>query len=185
VDKITILPHAELATVADMLSERHTHVFTADRRFPPKAFGCLFYAMKMLLHRLREEQTLICLKGIVPKGRETFSILLQSPERGSEFVLLPSGTAIDPTQDVVVFEVVFNHEEVRARDLLSSRSFTQEVLINASLENQFERGSTIESMEDSRAIEEVSRHKAMAQGIEMAFVVDHIYFDKLEHVRRS
>ena len=184
-DKITRLPPAELAIANEMLSERHTHVFTSDPRFTPKAFGCLFYAIKTLLQRLKEEQTLICLKGIVPKGREGFSLLLQSPERGAEFALIPVGSAIDPAQDVVVFEVVFTRDEAVTRELLSSRNFTEEALINSSLENQFERGSTIESIDDPRAIEEVLRHKAMAEGREMAFAIDHIYFDKLKHVRLS
>ncbi|MCX6990342.1 MAG: hypothetical protein NTX49_04680 [Chlamydiae bacterium] len=185
VDKITTLLPAELEIVTEMLSESHTHVFTADDRFRPKAFGCLFYAIKTLLQRLKEEQTLICLKGIVPKGREGVSLFLQSSARGAEFALIPGGAVIDTAQDVVVFEVVFNQTEAATREMLSARSFTEEALINASLENQFERGSTLESMEHESAIEEVLTHKAMAEGREIAFAIDHIYFDKLKHVRLS
>lgn len=86
--RITSLKAEEKALLTTMLSEEHTHLFTPDKKFEPKAFGCLFYEIKVLLLCLKKERGIVCLKSIVPQNRESFCLFLQPQESREEFNVL-------------------------------------------------------------------------------------------------
>lgn len=57
--QLSSLDLGEKQFLVRMLSKEHTHLFTPNKEFEPKEFGCLFYEMKTVLACLKEERGVV------------------------------------------------------------------------------------------------------------------------------
>lgn len=164
-----------------MLSPEHTHLFTPDIiKYEPKAFGCLFYEVKTVLTRLREEQGIVCLKSIVVTG-SPFHLLLQSPTSGKEFEVLTDEacTSLLPVTAIVVFEAVVKVEKEVASHLLMEHGFTDTILAQAAQEAPYEPKSTLDDVKVPKALEEIVAYKEKRVKIGDFILLDHVYLNTL------
>ncbi len=173
-EQISSLSPEEKGIMELMLSPEHTHIYTANPAYAPKTFGCHFYEVKTLLHRLREDRGIVCIKSIVPKEKESFSLFFRSEGFGEDFTPI-SEQMIDPFYPIVVIEAVSHVDSYVLRDLLMQHGFTDVILSQMAKEDPYEQGSSIEAINEHNAFQEVYDYKR--RGEEMSFLtVDHVYF---------
>lgn len=174
--------------ILDMLSEKAVRIFTPDKKYEPKTFGCLFFEYKAILYRLRERQAFICFKSIEPKGKDPFYILMQPPAPGEEFELLPEKKR-PKDAPLVVFEGVVGRGLDRQgfAEKIQEIGFTKLILAAAAIEPPFERGSKMEDIKDTRAREEVLSYRDFAKAIfcsleesDPMLLLDHVYSSRLQ-----
>lgn len=177
--QVTSLASEEKQLMVTMLSHENTHLFTPDRKYEPKAFGCLFYEVKTLLIRLREGQALICLKSIVPEGCQGFHLFLQPQIPGGEFAIVPDEAymSFGPKTAIIVFDAVITVEKKVAAELLMEHGFTNVMLMESSKEAPYEPTSTIADVQVAEAVEEISAYKKRSAVLGNVFTLDHVYLN--------
>lgn len=168
----TMRSHASLLgeNEVTMLSKEHTHQYTPDKRFAPKTHGSLFYCVKTVLYRLREEKALITLKSIVPKGETSFHLLMQPIKKGGSFELL-FNTKLASDTLLVVFEAVMLVSREKVAEQIELRGFTDLVLTCASKEDPYEPGSDLSTVKFEPARMEIESFREKT----CCFRLDHIY----------
>lgn len=178
--QVVTLESEEKELMITMLSPQHTHIFTPDIKYEPKSFGCLFYEMKTVLLRLREEQGIVCLKSIVATGRP-FHLLFQSQAPGQEFEILPDEayTSLSPMTAIVVFDAVVNMEKEAAGRRLLQDGFTHTMLVLSANAAPYEPKSTLDDVKVPKALEEIKAAKAKSKEIGEFITLDHIYLNTL------
>jgi hypothetical protein len=178
--QITSLASREKELIVRMLSAEQTHIFTPDIKYEPKAFGCLFYEIKTLLIRLREEQGISCLKSIVATG-SPFHLFLRSPMPGEEFEVLADEacTSLLPITSIVVFEAVVHVEKERAAGLLREQGFTTTILMQAAQADPYEPKSKLADVKVPEAVQEINACKEQGVNMRDFLTLDHIYFNRL------
>ncbi|MCC5832767.1 MAG: hypothetical protein JJU12_06975 [Chlamydiales bacterium] len=164
--------HAQAELAIEMLSKENTHIYTPDPRYPPKAYGSLFYSVQTVLHRLREERALIALKSIVKEGRPFFLPMIPSCS-GGRFELLPESTYPDLAHDIpiVVFEAVVEGSREAAIEEIRGRGFTDLALTSASKEAPFEPSSDLSSINIPKALLEIRGYREKRSSVQF----DHVY----------
>ncbi len=178
--QISTLGNEEKELMILMLSEEHTHVYTPDPIYESKTFGCLFYEVKTVLIRLREEEALVALKGV-----RSFHLLLQPKSCGAEFEVLPDEACalLSTTESVVIFEAVVNVDKQKMEELLIEHGFSNIVLAQAANEAPYEPKSTLEDIKVDKALCEINTFKERSLKIGHAFQLDHVYLDTLKNLR--
>jgi hypothetical protein len=178
--QVNLLASEERRLMITMLSPENTHIFTPDIKYEPKAFGCLFYEVKTLLIRLREEQGIVCLKSIVASGKP-FHLLLQSKVPGEELERVPDEryASFSPLTAVVVFEAVVKVEKERAGELLIEQGFTTTMLAQAAKESPYEPKSTLDAIKEPEAVKEMTDYKGRGEKMGDFITLDHVYLNTL------
>ena len=175
-EKISSLQVEEKELIRSLLSKENTRVVRS------RTFGCCFYGIKTVLLRLREEQGVICLKSIVPKGCLPFRIYLKSEMSGSEFTVLSEEAfiSLSPNTPILVFEVEMSVGKEEASHLLMKHGFTDAVLVQASEEPLYEPGTELDKIVVPKAAkEEILSYQKKREDIPKFFAVDHVYFNLL------
>lgn len=161
-------------TVHQMVAHKHVKSLTAG--YPPKHFVCLFYAVRVVLSKLRDEGALIAIKSIPPKGsvEKPYFLFLKPPQLGKEFQFLEAAAIqkLKKEELVVVFEAVIGNQEVLQKTVAEA-GFTEIVLQCAALESPFEPGTTVEALPSEGAKKEVSAYLAAKE--KPPFSLDHVY----------
>lgn len=180
--QVTSLDPEEKKLMVTMLSPEHTHFFSPDiNNYEPKAFGCLFYEIKTVLIRLREEQGMIALKSIVSQGNP-FHLLLQAKISGNEFELVAdeSYTSLSSKERIVVFEAVVKTKKEETGKLLMEYGFTNIILAQAANEAPYEPTSTFNDIKVIEASNEMTRYKEMGLKFGDFIALDHVYLNTLD-----
>lgn len=174
--QITSLESVEKELIVTMLSSEHTHLYTPDLKYEPKAFGSLFYEIKTVLIRLREERGIVCLKSI-GNSKELFHLLLQSKETGGEFEVIPEELAVafPPTTPVIVIEAVVSVGKELVSQFIMEQGFTTVILVQSAKEAPYEPGSKLEDVKVPQAVEEINAYRQKGTFL----TLDHIYFNSL------
>ena len=148
--------------------------------YKPKSFGCQFYEMEMVLTILREQEALIAIKTVVPKGKPQM-LFFKPPSPGEEF--RPVEIEETPKQTlIVVFEgVVQSQLSLEAfRDQVTSIGFSRLMLACLSQEDPFEHGSTLSSVIDAEASAEIEAYRKLAKEIGPPIAMDHVFCNSLQ-----
>jgi hypothetical protein len=165
--------------LVQMLSTKNTHLYSPnEKKYAPKAYGCLFYLMKTLLFRLREVEALICLKSIETE-KKPFCLFFQPESPGEEFALVQeeSLTKIDKKMGIIVFQAVSSIDSSSAATNLIAEGITEALLCRAAFEPPYEGSSTLSSIQMEEGIEEIKAYQAMGKGSYL--ILDHIYANTL------
>lgn len=176
------LANPEKQLMTTMLSFEHTHPFTPSDDYEPKFFGCLFYEIKTVLCRLREEQGVICLKSIeADDKRPPFQVLLQAPTPGSEFSVLmeESAQALSPLTPIVIFTAVVSVNREMISRLFAERGFTETILAEAATEAPYEPGSSLADITVPEAVAEITAYREKRSRMASFLTLHHIYFNHL------
>jgi hypothetical protein len=178
--QIISLEPEEKELMVTMLSPEQTHIFSPDIKYESKAFGCLFYEVKTVLVRLREEQGIVCLKSVVTEGKP-FHLLLQSRSPSKEFDVLSDevSTSLLPMTVVIVFEAVVNVEKEIVSKLLMEHGFTNTILAQAAKEAPYEPTSSLDDVKVPKAVEEITTAQQKGVRIGDFIALDHVYLNTL------
>jgi hypothetical protein len=153
--------------------------------YKPKSFGCILYEMQMILIILREQQALIAIKTVVPKGKPQM-IFLRPPAPGEDFRVVDIA-ALPKTELVVVFEGVVQEglslQELGAR--VEQIGFTRLILACSAMAAPFEHGSTLEDVDDLEARAEIAAHRSIAREIGPLIELDHIFCNSIQEELKS
>jgi hypothetical protein len=144
--------------------------------YKPKSFGCILYEMQMILTILKEQQALIAIKTVVPKGKPQM-LFLRPPASGEEFRLVDI-TPIPKTELVVVFEGVVQKSLQELGAQIEKIGCTRVILTCSSMAPPFEHASTLEDVENLEARTEIAAHREMAK--ENLIELDHIYCNTIQ-----
>ncbi len=154
-----------------MLSSEQAVLYTENPRYEPKTFGCHFYEIKLLLETLKRKKGIVCIKQIVPKGQESFSLFLRSPNETDEFQLITKED-FGSSDPIVVFEVVAEKEPLVA--LLENHGFTDTVLSQIAKEAPITPTSTLNDIKNPDAQTEISFYAEIGKTIQ-SITIDHVY----------
>lgn len=191
-EKLTSFASKDKEQILYMLSPEMTHIYTPDEKeYEPKTFGCLFYEYKTILFRLREAQSLVCFKSIVPSSGTPFWILLQPRKTGAEFSIIPDEaySSFSSKSSMVIFEGVVNakYDKKGFSEKITAIGFTNLILVSAAIEDPYERTSDLTSIKNEEAREEIKRYRQFAEKIECQkkaedplLILDHVYCNLLK-----
>lgn len=180
--QISSLKIEEKKLIVTMLSPEHACTFTPDEQYEPKSFGCLFYQVKTLLVRLKEEQGVACLKSIVPSDRQPFLLFLKPQGIKNEFEVMPEEdcSKLSPKTPVVIFEAVVNGEKEKASELLKKHGFSRTILVGASKEAPYHPGSSLDDVKNQQAVDEINAFRKQGEVIGDFINLDHVYLNTIE-----
>lgn len=176
-NEIVSLEQREKQLLMEMLSIRNTKQFTEEpRKFLPKEFGCLFYEVKTLLTRLKEEKAVICLQNISNTGIP-FRLYFRPKVEGEEFeVLLDEEVKeLDKNTLITAFDAVVTVEKEKAKELFMQHGFSEIVLMQSANEAPYNPSSKIEEIKEPEARQEIDNYRRKSKNLENFLILDHIF----------
>ena len=148
--------------------------------YKPKSFGCQFYEVQMVLTILREQEALIAIKTVVPKGKP--QMLFYKPSSPGEEFSTVNAKDIPKETLIVVFEgVVQPHLSLEAfSEEVTRIGFSRLMLACLSQEDPFEHGSTLSDVTDKEAYAEIEDYRKFSGEIGPPIAMDHIFCNSLQ-----
>lgn len=206
--RIKCLSDRESKILTDMLSLvreptestcKETGVATSIEPTMRKVIGCCFYKIKAGLLILRERQTLIGLKQMLPAGQNGFVLLFRAnvsngpivplSDEECKRVLEQDRKRANSRTPIILFEGAVN-PSVTAQELakrIEEIGLQELILANASQESPYDYGSSEDDIPIEEARNEIAGYKALSErigcvkGQSPMFMLDHVYLNTLRY----